>query len=89
MLARSEEAFARARGGGVIVRRSAGGYSLSSARTGGRIARLRPAGDGDQGEVLWWNGARWGASGPFGIPTMPLDQALDYIAAEPAFWVHA
>jgi hypothetical protein len=89
MLARIEEAFDRARGGGVIVRRSAGGYSLSSARTGGRIARLRPTGDGDKVEVLWWNGARWGASGPFGIPTMPLDQALDYIAAEPAFWIHA
>ena len=51
MLARIEEAFARARGGGVIVRRSAGGYSLSSARTGGRIARLRPTGDGDKVEV--------------------------------------
>ncbi|HEX2142484.1 MAG TPA: hypothetical protein VHK28_09480, partial [Candidatus Limnocylindria bacterium] len=44
MLARIEEAFDRARGGGVIVRRSAGSYSLSSARTGGRIARLRPTG---------------------------------------------
>ena len=32
---------------------------------------------------------RWGASGPFGIVTMPLDKALNYIATEPAFWVHA
>lgn len=40
-------------------------------------------------QVLWWNGERWGASGPFGVVTMPLDEALDYLAAEPAFWIHA
>ena len=27
-------------------------------------------------QVLWWNGERWGASGAFGIATMPLDDAL-------------
>ena len=43
----------------------------------------------DKVRVLWWNGERWGASGPFGIVTMPLDEALDYIATEPAFWIHA
>ena len=83
------EAFGRARGGGVVVRRAAGGYSRFSARTGGPIARLRPTGDGDEVRVLWWNGERWGASGPFGIATMPLDRALDHIASEPAFWIYA
>jgi len=30
-----------------------------------------------------------GASGPFGVATMPLDRALDYVANEPDFWTHA
>jgi hypothetical protein len=88
MLARIA-AFDETRGGGVIVRKAAGGYSLFGARTGGPIARLRPTGDGDKVEVLWWNGERWGASGPFGVAAMPLDQALDYVASEPAFWIYA
>ncbi|WP_244424881.1 hypothetical protein [Methylobacterium nodulans] len=53
------------------------------------MARLRPTGETDKVQVLWWNGARWGASGPFGIATMPLDAALDYIASEPLFWINA
>ena len=80
--------FHRARGGGVTVRKTARGDSLFSARTGAPIARLRPTGEADKVQVLWWNGERWGASGPFGIATMPLDKALDYIADEPAFWIH-
>jgi hypothetical protein len=40
-------------------------------------------------QVLWWHGERWGASGAFGTATMPLDNALDYIATEPAFWIYA
>lgn len=87
MLARIE-AFNQARGGGVMVQRSAQGYSLFSARTGAPIARLKPTGESDKVQVLWWNGERWGASGPFGIATMPLDKALDYVAAEPDFWIH-
>jgi hypothetical protein len=83
------EAFHRARGGGILVRKAARGYSLFSARTGTPIARLRPTGGTDQVQVLWWNGERWRASGPFGIASLPLDQALDYIAAEPAFWIDA
>jgi len=72
-----------------VVRKVARGYSLLSARTGAPIARLRPTGEADMVQVLWWNGERWGGSGPFGIATMPLDKALDYIATEPAFWIHA
>ena len=87
MLARIQ-AFHQARGGGVIVHRAAQGYSLFSEHTGAPIARLRPTGEGDKVQVLWWNGERWGASGPFSIATMPLDKALDYVAAEPDFWIH-
>jgi hypothetical protein len=83
------KAFNRARGGGVVVEKAARGYSLRSERSGAPIARLKPTGDGDKVQVLWWNGERWGASGPFGIVTMPLDEALGYIASEPAFWIRA
>lgn len=37
----------------------------------------------------WWNGQRWGASSPFGITTMPLDKALEYVASGPMFWINA
>ena len=87
MLARIE-AFNRARGGGMIVQRAARGYSRLSQRTGAPLARFRPTGEGDNVQVLWWSGERWGASGPFGIATMPLNKALDYVAAEPDLWIH-
>ncbi len=82
------QSFNEARGGGVVVQKAARGYSLLSERSGAPIARLRPTGDGDKVQVLWWTGERWGASGPFGIATMTLNQALHYIASEPAFWIH-
>jgi antitoxin (DNA-binding transcriptional repressor) of toxin-antitoxin stability system len=72
-----------------MVERVARGYSLRSTRTGEPVARLKPTGEDDKVQVLWWNGQRWGASGPFGIATMPLDKALAYIANEPDFWIHA
>jgi hypothetical protein len=28
------------------------------------------------------------ASGPFGVSTMTLDRALDYVASNPFFWIH-
>ena len=83
------EAFNQARGGGVAVHKAGRGYSLLSERTGAPLARLKPTGDADTVQVLWWNGLRWGASGPFGIETMPLDTALDHIASEPHFWTNA
>ena len=69
------EAFNRARGGGAIVRKAGRGYSLVSERTGTPIARLKPTGEADDVQVLWWNGQRWGASGPFGIATMSLSRS--------------
>lgn len=83
------EAFNRTRGGGVLVHKTGRGYSLTSERTGAPIARLKPTGDADKVQVLWWNGQRWAASGPFGIATMTLDPALDYIASDPMFWINA
>ena len=83
------EAFNQARGGGVAVRRAGPGYSLISEHTGAPIARLKPSGDADRVQVLWWNGRCWGASGPLGVVTMPLNAALDYIASEPTFWINA
>lgn len=75
--------------GEIVVRKVARGCSLFSAPIGVPIARLRPTGEGDKVQVLWWNGERWGASGPVGVATMPLDDALHYITTEPAFWIHA
>ena len=49
--------------GEVVVRKVGRGYSLFSARTGAAIARLRPTGEADMVQVLWWSGERWGASG--------------------------
>ena len=83
------EAFNQARGGGVAVHKAGRGYSLLSERTGAPLARLKPTGDADKVQVLWWNGQRWVASGPLGIATMPLDAALDHIALEPHFWTNA
>jgi hypothetical protein len=83
------EAFNQARGGGVAVRTTGRGYSLVSQRSGAPIARLKPTGEADTVQILWWNGERWGASGPFGVATMPLGAALDYVASDPIFWSNA
>ncbi len=75
--------------GWVQARRVKGGYTLTSARTGAPVARprLMPSGDG-RFEVLWWRREAWGRAGPFGA-VLPLDDALAFIASEPAFWIHA
>ena len=52
------EAFNQARGGCVAVRKTGRGYSLTSERNGVPIARLKPTGDADTVQVLWWNGRR-------------------------------
>ncbi len=65
------------------------GYTLYSLRTGEPVARLRPTGKGDNVQVLWWRREAWGNPGPFGREVMPLDEALDFIASEGFFWIHA
>jgi hypothetical protein len=46
-------------------------------------------GEDDKVRVLAWHREKWGASGPFGVPIMTLDRALDYVASNPFFWIHA
>ena len=77
------------RRGGVEAARARGGYTLCSLRTGGPVARLRPTGQGDDVQVLWWRREAWGNPGPFGPEVMPLDEALNFIASEGFFWIHA
>jgi len=83
------EPFNRNHGGRMIVRRVASGYSLHSDRAGGPVPGLKPTGEGDKVRVLVWRRDKWDARGPFGVPTMTLDHALDYIASNPFFWIHA
>ena len=56
-----------------------------------RCARRAAAstGKGDDVQVLWWRRDAWGNPGPFGPEVMPLDQALDFVASEGFFWIHA
>ena len=70
--------------GGIVARR----YSLFSARTGTPIARLRPLAGSNQVEVLWWRRDAWGPAGTFGA-VFDLDNALAFVANEPAFWIRA
>ena len=49
------KAFNRSRGGGLVVRRAANGYSLYSERSGGPVARFRPTGEDDKLRVLAWH----------------------------------
>jgi len=74
--------------GGAQARRVRGGYTLTSARTGAPVARLKPLPTSDSFEVLWWRRDAWGPAGPFGA-VLPLDDALAFIADEPAFWIRA
>ena len=80
-------AFDRSKGGGVEAVRSGKGYSLFATTTGAPIARLRPTGTDDKVEVLWWRHERWAPFGPFGKTVLPLNNALELIATEPAFWI--
>jgi hypothetical protein len=74
---------------GVEVVRANRGYTLHSRRTGGPVARLRPTGQADAVQVLWWRREAWSPPGDFGPVTLPLDQALEFIATEGFFWINA
>ncbi len=83
------EAFNKAKGGGVLIRKQSKGYSLFREDTGEPVARLRPTGKGDRVEIMWWSHRdKWDQIGDFGPMTMPLDEALKYIARDPMgiFW---
>ena len=53
------------------------------------VARLRPTGQADSVQVLWWRREAWDNPGPFGREVMRLDDALELIAREGFFWIHA
>jgi antitoxin (DNA-binding transcriptional repressor) of toxin-antitoxin stability system len=72
--------------GGVQARRVRSGYTLVSTRTGAPVARLKPMPASARYEVLWWRREAWGSAGPFGA-VLDLDDALAFIASEPAFWI--
>jgi hypothetical protein len=68
---------------------TAKGYSLFREDTGGPVARLRPTGQGNQVEVMWWSHrGKWDQIADFGPVVMPLDKALEYVAKDPEdiFW---
>lgn len=74
--------------GGVQARRVRGGYTLTAARTGAPVARLRPVPAFERYEVLCWRREAWRPTGAFGA-VLGLDDALAFIASEPAFWILA
>lgn len=82
-------AFSRDHGAGIEIRKAGRGYTLRSQPSGAPIARLQPTGTGDHVRVLAWRGSTWGPSGPLGVITLPLDEALLYILEEPFFWIYA
>src|SRR3954452_22180750 len=61
--------------GGVEVIRANRGDTLYGRRTGGQVARLRPTGENDDVQILWWRGAGWATPGDFGPLIMPLNEA--------------
>ena len=76
--------FSESKGGGVIIRRANKGYSLFIESDGSPIARLRPTGNGDEVEVLWWSYRdKWEQIGELGGIVLPLDEALDFVAEDP------
>ncbi len=79
--------FNDARGGGVLVERRQGGYTLHHEASGAPIARLRPTSRADTVNVLYWSHrGKWSQIGDFGGITLPLDEALAYVAENGIFW---
>jgi hypothetical protein len=75
-----------ARGGRVLVRFRANGYSLFARRSGEPLARLRLTGNGDEVVLLYpSHRGSWGALGDFGASAMSLDKALQCLSGNPYF----
>ncbi len=73
--------------GAVLVERRNRGCSLHHVASGAPVARLRPNADHDCLEVLSWSlgKERWSSTGPFGRTALPLEDALQFIAAADVF----
>jgi hypothetical protein len=78
----------RCRRGPLSAERRNRGYTLCHAGSGAPVARLRPTGQDDRVEVLYWSlwKEKWANAGPFGRTVLPLDDALRFIASEDIFW---
>ena len=65
------------------------GYTLYDADSGAPVARLRSTAHEGRFEVWYWSlwKERWASTGPFGRTILPIDDALQFIAAEDIFWV--
>jgi hypothetical protein len=75
-----------ARGGRVLVRFRANGYSLFARRAGLPLVRLRLTGEGDDVVVLYpSHRGGWEPPGDFGAVAMPLALALERLSADPYF----
>jgi len=76
------------RRGAVFVERRNRGYTLMHGQTGAPVARLRPYGRDSLVELLYWSLSkqRWEPFGPFGKTVVPVDDALNIIAANSIFW---
>jgi hypothetical protein len=79
----------RCRRGQLLAERRNRGYTLYRASSSALVARLRPTGQDDRVEVLYYSlwKERWTKAGPFGGTVLPLDHALKFIASEDIFWV--
>jgi hypothetical protein len=78
----------RCRRGPLSAERRNRGYTLYHAGSGAPVARLRPTGQDDRVDVLYWSlwKEKWANAGPFGRTVLPLDDALRFIASEDIFW---
>jgi hypothetical protein len=78
----------RCRRGRLFAERRTRGYTIYRAGSGAPVARLRPIGQNDRVEVLYWSlwKERWTNAGPFGRTVLSLDEALRFIASEDIFW---
>ena len=74
-----------ARGGRVLVRFRANGYSQFARRSGVPLVRLRLTGEGDEVVLLYPSHRGWEPPGDFGAVAMPLDLALEQLSANPYF----
>jgi hypothetical protein len=73
-----------ARGGRVLVRFHANGYSLFARRSGEPLVRLRLTGDRDEVVVLYpSHRGGWETPGDLGATAMPLALALQSLSTNP------
>jgi hypothetical protein len=77
----------QALGGGGVAEYRQGGYTLRHEAAGAPIVRLRPTGNEDRVNVLYWlSKGKWSQVGDFGGVILPLDEALAYVAKNGIFW---